>query len=542
MQSLNKLHLLSGVVSLCLLVLAGSVAQAQTAGEEQVAPAPDSEALMPTVTIREYIVRGNSVLSTLEIQRAVYPFLGEGRTLTDIEAARDALQQVYQQKGYQSVFVELPEQQVSGGIVFLQVGETRIGRVRVMEAEYTSPLEIRKAVPALEEGSVPNFELVQSQLTALSGSGKRQVVPVVREGALPGTMDVDLNVDDSSPWYGSLSLNNDYSADTTQLRAVATVGHDNLWQKNHQVSLTLFTAPEETDDAMVWSGNYTAPLSERWNLRVSGYTSDSDVATVGGTTVIGKGSTYGVSLIHTWPFANNWVHSVSAGIDVKDFDEQIGLGGDMSKVPLKYAPLSLSYTGYRFTDVSQADVNLTLLSGFRSVFGYGSSEQEFEDKRYRASPSFTVLKLGGGYTRTFAGDWQAALNSSLQFASGPLVANEQFSAGGASSVRGYLSAEATGDNGGLGSIELRTPSLSNWYGPDLNEWRLYLFAEGARLEVLDVTEEQRRVFRLASAGVGTRAQFFDWLSWGVDMAWPLRRGPNTEEYDPHVHFNVRASF
>ena len=60
--------------------------------------------------------------------------------------------------------------------------------------------------------------------------------------------------------------------------------------------------------------------------------------------------------------------------------------------------------------------------------------------------------------------------------------------------------------------------------------------------MLDVTEEQRRVFRLASAGVGTRAQFFDWLSWGVDMAWPLRRGPNTEEYDPHVHFNVRASF
>ncbi len=542
MLSLNKLHLLSGAVLLCLLVLAGNVAQAQTAHDESVAPAPEHEAPIPTVTIREYIVRGNSVLSTLDIQRAVYPFLGEGRTLEDIEAARDALQQAYQQKGYQSVFVDLPEQQVSGGIVFLIVGETRIGRVRVMEAEYTSPLEIRKAVPALEEGGVPNFELVQRQLTALSSSGKRQVVPVVREGVVPGTMDVDLNVEDSSPWYGSLSLNNDYSADTSQLRAVATVGHDNLWQKHHQVSLTLFTAPEEPDDAMVWSANYTAPLSERWNLRVSGYTSDSDVATVGGTTVIGKGSTYGVSLIHTWPFANNWVHSVSAGIDFKDFDEQIGLGNEMSKVPLKYAPLSLSYTGYRFSDVSQADVNLTLLSGFRSVLGYGSSDFEFNEKRFRASASFSVLKLGGGYTRTFPGDWQAALNSSLQFASGPLVANEQLSAGGASSVRGYLSAEATGDNGGLGSLELRTPSLSNWYGPDLNEWRFYLFAEGARLEVLEVLEENRRVFRLASAGIGTRAQFFDGLSWGVDMAWPLRRGPNTEEYDPHVHFNVRASF
>lgn len=581
MQLLKMSRLLSGGLVVCLLVLSGGSPAQDDAAEYGEGSAPGVEATVasdmaeealrdehtvsaegdpdssleygeqlapmealppPTVTIREYVVRGNTVLGAADIQRAIYPYLGAGRTLKDIEDARDALQQVYQQNGYQSVYVDLPEQQVISGIVYLQVGETRIGRVRVSEARYTSPLEIRNAVPALAEGSVPDFDLVQQQLTALSSTGKRQVVPVVRAGALPGTMDVDLNVADQSPWHGSIALNNDYSADTTRLRSVATLGHDNLWQRGHAMSLTMFTAPRETDDAMVWSFNYTAPLTDRLSLRFSGYDSDSNVATVGGTTVIGKGSTYGVSAIYTWPFANNWVHSISAGIDFKDFDEEIGLGSDRDKVPLKYAPISVSYTGYRFTDVSQADFSATLVNGFRSLFGYGSSDREFNDKRHYASPSFTALKLASGYTRTFQNDWQASVNGSLQFATGPLVANEQTSAGGASSVRGYLSAEATGDQGGVASIELRTPSLSRLLGSHVNEWRFYGFADGARLETLEPLEETRSVFRLASAGIGTRAQMMEWLSWNLDLAWPLRNAANTEEHDARVHFNVRASF
>jgi hemolysin activation/secretion protein len=76
----------------------------------------------------EYIVRGNTVLDARSIERAVSPFLGPGRSLKDIEAARDALLEAYQAKGYQSVYVDLPEQQVTQGLVFLQVSETRVGR------------------------------------------------------------------------------------------------------------------------------------------------------------------------------------------------------------------------------------------------------------------------------------------------------------------------------------------------------------------------------------------------------------------------------
>ena len=117
------------------------------------------------------------------ISKAVYPYLGPDRTLSDIEAAREALQTIYQERGYQSVYVDLPEQQVADGIVFLQVSETKVGRVRVVGAKHYSPLTIRDEVPALQEGEVPNFNKAQAELTNLNRGASRQVVPLVRKAA-----------------------------------------------------------------------------------------------------------------------------------------------------------------------------------------------------------------------------------------------------------------------------------------------------------------------------------------------------------------------
>ncbi|HKS35045.1 MAG TPA: POTRA domain-containing protein, partial [Enterobacteriaceae bacterium] len=111
------------------------------------------------VNIREYIVRGNSVLDAETIELAVYPWLGPERKMSDIEGARDALQKIYSDRGYESVYVDLPEQNVVSGVVILQVSETRVGRLRVTGAEHRSPMEIRDRVPALKEGEVPDFKL-----------------------------------------------------------------------------------------------------------------------------------------------------------------------------------------------------------------------------------------------------------------------------------------------------------------------------------------------------------------------------------------------
>lgn len=520
----------------------GAMVLALAAGAAWAQPAPAADSNARRVNINEYIVRGNTVLDARDIEKAVYPYLGPDRTLADIESAREALQTIYQERGYQSVYVDLPEQQVADGIVFLLVAETKVGRVRVVGAKHYSPLTIRDEVPALQEGAVPNFNQAQAQLTDLNKGASRQVVPLVKEGRVPGTMDVDLKVEDKNPWHASLGLNNDYSADTTRLRSTASLGYDNLWQLGHSVSLTFFTAPQETDNAKVWSGSYSMPLDKQWSLQFTGYKSDSNVATIGGTNVLGKGYSFGMSAIYTLAPQGDWYNSLSVGLDYKKFDETTRFGDNEDRIPLKYVPFTFSYNGYRYSESSQSSLGLSVVGASRSFFGMGSDWKEFDDKRYRASPSFALLRGDGTHTQNLFGDWQLGLRAGFQLSSGALVSNEQFSAGGSTSVRGYLAAERTGDDGFLGSVEWRTPSLARWLGSNVNEWRFYAFADAATLRLRDPLPEQDSSYSLASVGLGTRLQVLDWLSGSLDWGYPLKDGPNTKKHDPRLNFSVRASF
>ncbi|MDR3400797.1 MAG: ShlB/FhaC/HecB family hemolysin secretion/activation protein [Pandoraea sp.] len=547
--------------ALCAVTLGGSVNGVAIAQETKAAQSDNAPAVNPQagvtgstdakerpadahkqVNINEYVVRGNTVLDVRTIEKAVTPYLGPNRTLADIEAARDALLAAYQAKGYQSVYVDLPEQQVSGGIVYLKVSETKLGRLRVVGSEYHSPREVRDRVPSLAEGKVPDFNAAQAELTALNRTGEQQVVPLVKQGAVPGTMDVDLKVEDTNPWRASLSLNNDRSADTKPLRMLASVGYDNLWQLGHRVSMSFFGAPQDFSQSKVWSGSYVAPLgSSPWTLELNGYQSDSNVATTGGTTVLGKGHAIGVKTTYTVPDTGAWYHAFSLGVDFKDNTEttRFGTAGDV--VPLKYAPITLGYSGFYQDEDLSAGLNTSIVSGMSSFLGYGSSPAQFDAKRYKASPSFMVLRADANGTYTFGGGWQLAARVATQMTDSALISNEQLAGGGMNSVRGYLSAEATGDYGVVGSIEWRTPPIP-LLGPVVSNWRAYAFFDGARLGLRDALPEQTSRYSLASVGLGTSLRLTSHVTGRVDAAYPLTNGPRTERYKPRLNFSVTATY
>src|SRR6476661_6934677 len=118
-----------------MIIAIACFSRAHAAVQAQPSPAPEAEitrdASLGRLYIREYRVRGAHRLTQLEIEKAVYPFLGPRRGAEDVEAARVALQKVYQAKGYQTVSVQVPAQQPAHGIVYLQVEEAAIGRLRV---------------------------------------------------------------------------------------------------------------------------------------------------------------------------------------------------------------------------------------------------------------------------------------------------------------------------------------------------------------------------------------------------------------------------
>ena len=282
------------------------------------APAPGAFDLL------EFSVEGNTVLDEVEIERAVYPSLGPGKLVGDVEKARAALEAAYQQQGYLSVSVVIPEQSVSSGIIRLQVIEGQVERLKVSGNQYTSRSDLRAEVPEVAPGKVPHFPTMQAELAQAGRSADRRVTPLLRPGVRPGTMEVELAVEDELPLHGNVELNNRQSPDTSLLRLEAGLRYTNLFQKQHSAGLNYVVSPEKPDEVSVLAGFYSAPLSATRSLSAFIQHSNSNIASAVGSNVVGKGTTLGARLSFTLPQPAgiaNFFHSLSLGADFKDLAE-----------------------------------------------------------------------------------------------------------------------------------------------------------------------------------------------------------------------------
>jgi hemolysin activation/secretion protein len=492
--------------------------------------------------IQEYrVVGGGHLLPRVEVESAVYPYLGPYRTAADVEQARGALEQAYRDKGYQTVSVQIPPQKVQGGVIMLAVIQSEVGRLRVHGSRYFSIDQIKREAPSLQEGNAPNFSQVTRDLAVLNDIPDRRITPTLRAGEVPGTVDVDLNVKDTPPVHGSLEINNRYSADTTPLRLNGSVSYDNLWQLEHSLGFSFQVSPEDLEQVRVFSGYYLARIPEvSWlSLMLQGTKQDSNVNTLGGIGVAGKGDVVGGRAIITLPTQKDFYHSLSLGIDYKHFTQDVLIAGTDSLTPVTYYPFSAAYSSTWLGKGHETNLNASVNMAIR---GTGSDEAEFDENRHGAGGNFIYFRGDLSHTHDLPEGFQIFVKAQGQASDQPLVNSEQFSGGGIGTVRGYLESEELGDNGIFGSMEMRSPSLSSFLGKSVDEWRFYLFGEGGLLTIDDPLPEQQEKFKLASVGAGTRIKLFNHFNGSLDLGLPLDNGPQTNAYEPQLTFRIWAEF
>ncbi|HEX9242846.1 MAG TPA: POTRA domain-containing protein, partial [Anaeromyxobacter sp.] len=211
-----------------------------------------------TLEVTEYRLRGSTLLPAADAEEALAPYLGPGQTLESVEQARAAVEKAYSQAGWQAVTVAIRQQTVRDGVITLDVTETRIARLRVRGARWFSPSDVKALAPSVAEGTSPNFKSVVRDVFELNQLPDRRVMPMVRAGTAPGTMEVDLEVEDHLPLHGALELNDRTSAFTTPLRMNGALRYDNLFQLGHSLSFSFQTAPERPEDARVFAASYLA--------------------------------------------------------------------------------------------------------------------------------------------------------------------------------------------------------------------------------------------------------------------------------------------
>jgi hemolysin activation/secretion protein len=534
-----------GVPALAQVGRVASNAPSTDAAADPIGPPPPAQSAAQdsgSVFIQEYRVKGAHHLSKVEIEEAVYPFLGPGRTNDDVEQARRALEKAYHDKGYETIAVEIPSQRMTkDGVVYLHVIEATVGRLRVKGARYFSPDKIKARAPSLAEGKLVNFNEVPHDMIALNQSPDRQVTPALSPGRLPGTVDINLNVKDTLPVHGNLELNNEQSPSTTPLRVNGGLSDDNLWQLGHSAGLSFEIAPERLKDAEVFSAYYLVPVPsvEGMSLTVQGTKQNSNVSSLGGVVVTGRNTTVGLRAGFNLPASKNFYDSITLGIDYKQVDQDITIAGVSGPTPVIYYPLSASYSATLFGTGNSTELNAAVTFHLR---GTGSSSAAFDNSRFGSGGSFIYFRGDLSHTHDLPAGLQIFGKIQGQLADQPLLSSEQFSAGGVETVRGYLEGEVPGDNAFTSSLELRSPSLISWLHQKTGEWRVYAFGDAGWLTIDSPLPGQASRFSLESLGVGSRIQLLDHFSGSIDVADPLTSETTTKAHDLRITFRAGIDY
>ncbi len=474
----------------------------------------------------EYRVEGNKLLPTIRIEQAVYPFLGENKTIADVERARGALEKAYQDAGYLTVLVDIPEQTVAGGIVRLRVTEGKVERIRVVGSRYYDLGRILAEVPELAQGNVPYFPGLQQEMAVANSAVGVGITPVLRPGKTPGTVEAELKVEDKLPLHASVELSNYASPNTDPLRLTGMVRYDNLWQKQHSASLQYQTSPQDTNQVKVFSGTYLIPLAGGNQLALYAVASHSNVASVGDLTLLGKGHIAGARWVVPMTMRQGLFHSFTFGVDYKDFtNDSMLAGSDTGHTPISYIPFSVGYSasmqdGKGVVDNANATLNFNLRGiGDRMTSCDGQTVSQFACMRYGAQADYFYLRGAIDHTQPLSLGLSMFVKLDGQITSGPLISNEQMVAGGADSVRGYYEAEQAGDDGVHGTLEMRGPQ---WAKGNVNDLRVLAFVDGAHLRVREPLPSQVPTIDLTSAGVGLRSQAWGYFNVRMDIAWPFK--------------------
>ncbi len=561
---------LAGTAALCV-----PVAGAQTAVEgtesvpagAPVVPQPEtgqaetgneSSGVPTQFTVEAIDVVGATVLTADEIETAVYRYTGEKRSAADLEAARKALQDLYTAKGYEAAVVDLPPQdntRFAAGYIQIRVSEAPIGEVRVLGTKFHSADGVRAQLPAIEAGKPLNLAALQKQLVQANRIPDRTVSPAFKPSKTEGAIDIELKVKDTFPVHGSLELNNDNSPNTTRLRLAGSLRYTNLWGAGHTLSGSYIVAPQNRKDIEVFSGSYSAPLlGTPWSLLVSGYKSNSNIAALGGTNVLGNGYQVGVRAIYRMS-SEKADQSFSVGLDFKDFKQDILVtNAAASKAPIRYIPLALGYAYSRPGEKSQLDINLNATVGLRVIKridlcpvrdendNCSAPEQEFSLRTLNAQENFVHLNFDATYNRLIADDVSLIWRVAGQYADGPLISNEQFGVGGESTVRGYFQSEAVGDHGIVSSLQLDGPSLAGSLPGFVSELRPFAFVDFGIVGVIDPLADVRSRFIVGSAGGGVRLRLFKHLVGGLTVGVPFTTLTDSKRGTARITFIARGEF
>ncbi len=494
----------------------------------------------PRFDISRYEVKGNTLLKPDQVDALLAPYTGKQRDFRDVQLALEALQEAYRDAGYGTVLVILPEQEIDRGVVAFAIAEARVRKVSIEGNRHFDDDNIRRSLPALKEGDVPNTRSLAANLRMAGENPAKTTTVQFRGTDQDDAVDAVVKVTDEKPWKVGVTLDNTGSRATGVSRLGFSFQHHNLGNRDRALSLQYITSPENPSQVNVFGIGYHQPFYERdLSLDVFGGHSDVDSGVVENLfAVSGQGTVFGLRLNRNLQQRGSYNHRLTLGFDYRAYQNSaVMLGGTASLVPdVTVHPLSLTYSGQWETPGTTAGYYLSVA---RNIPGGSMGRNEhFNASRTGADADYTLVRAGGSFARALPRDWQLRLAASGQYTDDALVSGEQFGVGGNASVRGFSEREIANDVGYQGSVELYTPDLAARVGFAESQARLLAFYDFGHVYRNKALPGETASTTVASVGAGLRYNFRKSFGLRLDFASVVDAGGTQKVGDKMIHFNM----
>ena len=194
--------------------------------------------------ITRFKVEGNTLLPEAEVERVIAPLVGPKRVYGDIQKALEALEGAYRKAGFSTVQVFVPEQELTTGVVRLEVTEGVLGKVLVEGNRYFDTANVRAGLPALREGKAPNLRELSENIQLSNENPAKQVEVTLGVSEEEGKVDAKVAVTEENPQRAFMTLDGTGTAATGRSRMGVAYQNANLFKLDHTLTLAYTGSPD----------------------------------------------------------------------------------------------------------------------------------------------------------------------------------------------------------------------------------------------------------------------------------------------------------
>jgi hemolysin activation/secretion protein len=486
------------------------------------------------VKVKRVEVLGSTVFSPAELDAAVASFRGKDATFEELLAIRTAITNLYTDKGYTTSGAFLPSQDLTDGVVRIQVVEGAIEKIDVQGLRRLRTSYVRSRI-ALATKAPVNLRRLEEALQLL------QLNPLISNvqaelsaGTSPGLSVLTLNVKEAQPLTAALIVENRDSPSVGEIRGTAAISHNNLLGFGDRLSADYGI----TAGVNNYNIGYDIPLNPRnGTLSFSYGNSSSRIVEQPFSDLDINADSYTLSLGVRQPIIQAPTSEFALGLSLdlrqsktfllEDIPYSFSVGPENGKSQVTVLRFTQDWLNRSATRVLAAR---SQFSFGLDAFGATVNNTGVDGRFFSWLGQFQwVESLGGGAI--------LIARTGAQITPDPILPIEQFSIGGFETVRGYRQNERVADNGVVASVEARFPIVRNPEG--IGTIQLAPFFDigtvwSNKAEIASPTT-------LASIGLGLRWQldpyFSARLDWGIPLISVRQEGNSLQ--DNGISFSIR---